>query len=107
MNSTQSTCLTHSQEDRFHKKMVEFGMLRGHDGKVFSSVERKLDPATLGIQMAHWGWSSLPERQKRLWFLGILRFEKSCSWRSLFNSGPNSKMSPTQSTCLNHGFKTL
>ena len=34
-----------------------------------------------------------------------LRFEKSCSWRSLFNSGPNSKMSPTQSTCLNHGFK--
>ena len=69
------------------------------------SFERKLDPATLGIQMAHWEWSSLPKRQKRLWFLGILRFEKSCSWRSLFNSGPNSKMSPTQSTCLNHGFK--
>ena len=30
------------------------------------SFERKLDPATLGIQMAHWEWSSLPKRQKRL-----------------------------------------
>ena len=31
----------------------------------------------------------------------------TCPWRSLFNSGPNSKwtwMSPTQSTCLSHWF---
>jgi hypothetical protein len=56
------------------------GMLRDHEsdleganGKVFSSVERKLDPVTLET-MAHWEWSSLSKLQKRSGFLGMLRF---------------------------------
>ena len=105
MNSTQSMCLTHSQEDRFHKKWSNLGCCEVMMERCFLLLKENWTLRPWGFKWPTEGGQVSQKRQKRLWFLGILRFEKSCSWRSLFNSGPNSKMSPTQSTCLNHGFK--
>ena len=98
-----------SQEDRFHKKWSDAARSWERPGGskwkgVFFSW-KKTGPCDLGDSNGPLRVVKSPKTSEKIVIFGILRFEKSCSWRSLFNSGPNSKMSPTQSPCLNHGFK--